>query len=75
MATKRISIDAEAYRRLAASRRDGESFSGTIKRLIPEPFDMNRWLARARRDGISDMTAQAAERHASSRRQRSRQRR
>ena len=40
MDIKTIEIDAEAYARLEKARRDGESFSDTLKRVIwnPEPF-------------------------------------
>jgi predicted CopG family antitoxin len=37
MATKTITLDAEAYNRLEAAMRPDESFSSAIKRLVPEP--------------------------------------
>ena len=36
MATKTISLDEEAYERLRARKKEGESFSETVKRLAGE---------------------------------------
>jgi len=36
VATKTVSLDGEAYERLKAQKREGESFSGVAKRLAGE---------------------------------------
>ena len=44
MSTKTISIDLEAYRRLRAARRDAESLSRVIKRVVRPRFEVAAYL-------------------------------
>ena len=75
MATKSITVDLEAYNRLKKAKRENESFSETIKRVVPKPFDFDAWLETMRHNGLSDKCAEAVERHVATRLGRSRQRR
>jgi predicted CopG family antitoxin len=61
MATKTISIDIEAYRRLKTSKSDAESFSQAIKRLIPAKPDLDAWFRLMDENPISDQGAAAVE--------------
>jgi predicted CopG family antitoxin len=61
LATKTISIDTEAYRRLKNVKQDGESFSQTIKRVVHEPIDFKRWMTSIEKDPLSDKAVEAVE--------------
>jgi predicted CopG family antitoxin len=61
MATKTISIDIEAYERLRSAKREAESFSEAIKRLIRSPVDLDEWFAEIDRDPLSGKTFRAIE--------------
>ena len=63
MATKTISLDLEAYGRLKAVQRDGESFSQTIKRTIRPPLDVEAYGARLRALSMSREAIEAVEEH------------
>ena len=68
MATKTISIDLEAYRRLKSRQKDGESFSQTIKRIVQAPFDFEAWLRRIEANPVSDEFVEAVEEQIAQRR-------
>ena len=75
MATKTITIDIEAYERLAQVRRENESFSQIIKRVVRPPLNVGRFLAKLESLSMSPKAAAAVEehlrrRHSSSRRAR-----
>lgn len=51
MATKTITIDVEAYGRLKTVQRENESFSQTIKRVVPKPIPTGELIAMFRGAG------------------------
>src|SRR4051812_38565309 len=61
MATKTISIDLEAYERLKSVQKEHESFSQTIKRVVPKRIDFEQWLASIEQDPLSDDAVAAVE--------------
>ena len=70
MATKTISIDVEAYNRLRAARKENESFSETIKRVVRKPADVEAWLKAMEKDPLSEATVATVERVVAERRSR-----
>jgi predicted CopG family antitoxin len=72
MATKTISIDLEAYRRLKQVQKENESFSQTIKRVVKPRPHVKDWLQRASKVRFSKEFVEAVEEQVRSRSQPSR---
>jgi predicted CopG family antitoxin len=75
MAVKTISIDIEAYDRLKKLKKANESFSQTIKRVLPQPFDWDAWAKKMGAVDLSRPTTHAIEEHVATRRNRTRRQR
>jgi len=67
MATKTISIDLEAYRQLTQARKEHESFSQTIKRVVRPRPSVESWLKRVSRLKFSPGFVEAVEEQVRSR--------
>jgi predicted CopG family antitoxin len=75
MATKTITIDIEAYKRLKSVQKPEESFSQVIKRVIKPPFNVKAWLDGLSQNPIPNSAAEAIEEQVRGRRQRSKRER
>jgi predicted CopG family antitoxin len=61
MRNRTISIDVDAYSRLANARREGESFGDTLKRVIWDPIPFQAVLKQLEADPLSDEAIDAVE--------------
>jgi predicted CopG family antitoxin len=61
MATKTISIDTDAYKRLKGVQRENESFSEVIKRVVWQPVAFEKMLKQRAKDPLSEEAVAAVE--------------
>ena len=61
MAVKTITIDMEAYTRVKTAKRSTESFSDTIKRIVPAPFDFDAFVRKLDKNSLGDEFANVME--------------
>jgi predicted CopG family antitoxin len=74
VATKTITVDVEAYERLEQAKREDESFSQAIKRMVPKRVDFDAWIKSMEADPVSDEFVKAVEEQVAGRRSRPRRR-
>jgi predicted CopG family antitoxin len=61
MATKTISIDTDAYKRLKSVQKENESFSQVIKRVVWQPIAFEKMLEEMEKNPLSDSAIEAIE--------------